>query len=218
MCTVFLPQFNFEIGTEIMWSHRKRWSVTSAHLSLHFLSAATLLPTSKSQGTVEMRSNVEPVLNCLLVFSALWIPSLVSDLLSFSLFEFWYLLPTLFWFLIPATDCLDSALLLDVWLLPWDASQTSQKQHILNGTLFSPPNPSPYLQFSISTNGTHIHPTVHVTVSDTPHIQSMSKYYSSNSPYMNIIFRQNSIRQKPGPGLDLFTGVLGSSGRVRQGS
>lgn len=50
--TMFLPQINFEIGPEIMWSHRKRGSVTSAHLlSSCFLNAAYSssphLPNSK---------------------------------------------------------------------------------------------------------------------------------------------------------------------------
>ena len=52
VCTMFLPQINFEIGPEIMWSHRKRGSITSAHLlSLCFLNAAynssPHLPNSK---------------------------------------------------------------------------------------------------------------------------------------------------------------------------
>lgn len=52
VCTMFLPQINFEIGTEIMWSHRKKGSITSAHLlSLCFLNAeyncSPHLPNSK---------------------------------------------------------------------------------------------------------------------------------------------------------------------------
>ena len=51
VCTMFLPQINFEIGTEIMWSRRKKGSITSAYLLSLCLNAeynsSPHLPNSK---------------------------------------------------------------------------------------------------------------------------------------------------------------------------
>lgn len=104
ICTIFLPQFTFDIGIGINIFIGKEKCQYYLHIFL--LLKFQLFTTPKFPGSVELRNSVRRVLNCM------WCSVLYEVLICFLTFchsasfsQFWYLLPTSSWFLFLATDC-----------------------------------------------------------------------------------------------------------------